>query len=874
MYSTLLAALAQGSDDSAVITVNRRLARTISSAYDDGCRRNGAAVWEQAAVFPLEQWLRRCLWYYGDDVALLSAAQSACLWRQVIDTDARSRNLDLLQTGTTAALAAQAHSLLCRYLVPDGWIAADEEQRSFVRWRAAYKRRCREEGWIDPAALLNEVGERIAADAAPFLPRRLFFVGFEHLYPALQKLLERLRRCGCEVNTLVPRYRGAVAVSGAVYADEEQELDAMLHWAQQQLRGSTDTTVALVVPELQRLQGEIVRRFSRLQQHTDSANELNISLGRALDGYGMIATALELLSCTAVPDFSTLSYLLRSPWFGSADEAVPRARFEQWLRRHNFTSVPLADVAALVRRSAISIPVFVTAVARLREYIAADDALPISTWRERFSTVLHQLGWPGERPLDSESYQLLQVWHEKLLPELASLELVHPPCRRANACAWLRHLCRQQVFQPRSTGRRLQVIGLLESVGLGFDAAWVMGLNQQVMPGRLEYNPFLPLPLQRAARMPHSSIEHENGRSAAMMERLLTLAAQLRLSYSRCSNGSAVEPSPFIPAAISFDHPLVSADSCAAADWRAAMQCLVDERGIAMTADELSRPVSGGSTLLRDQALCPFRAYARHRLGAVALEVPRRGMDMRVKGNILHQCMELIWQRLEEQRCLLACGDDELQRLLHDVAATVLDRQLLAPSAREVAELELCRLKELLRRWLVQVEMERPRFEVVAREHTCAMQVGPLLISARLDRVDKVDAGLVVIDYKSGAVRLNDLLDDDLTSPQLPLYAVKSDMEGVVAVAFARIAAQECALIGIGGADGIAAGIKTAAEDKGGWAQLCARWQVRLDALASNFAAAEAAVAPVNEDACRYCDLQPLCRYSDNATVGGDNDAA
>jgi ATP-dependent helicase/nuclease subunit B len=75
------------------------------------------------------------------------------------------------------------------------------------------------------------------------------------------------------------------------------------------------------------------------------------------------------------------------------------------------------------------------------------------------------------------------------------------------AIANLRRLCADTLFQPESPDAPIQVLGVLESLGLEFDALWVSGLTDDVWPMRARPNPFLPPALQKKAGIREASPE-------------------------------------------------------------------------------------------------------------------------------------------------------------------------------------------------------------------------------------------------------------------------------------------------------------------------------------------------------------------------------
>ncbi len=54
--------------------------------------------------------------------------------------------------------------------------------------------------------------------------------------------------------------------------------------------------------------------------------------------------------------------------------------------------------------------------------------------------------------------------------------------------------------------------------------------------------------------------------------------------------------------------------------------------------------------MLQLQALCPFKAVAELRLGAVAVPEPVPGLDRFERGQLLHRALELVFAQLKDSR--------------------------------------------------------------------------------------------------------------------------------------------------------------------------------------------------------------------------------
>ena len=97
---------------------------------------------------------------------------------------------------------------------------------------------------------------------------------------------------------------------------------------------------------------------------------------------------------------------------------------------------------------------------------------------------------------------------------------------------------------------------------------------------------------------------------------------------------------------------------------------------------------------------------------------------------------------------------------------------------------------------LLALERTRPPFAVVETERELHGQIGGLDLRLRVDRVDRVGDQLVVIDYKSGAIRKAPWRGARMEAPQLPLYAVLHPGKPA-AIAIAELNAERAGFMGV-----------------------------------------------------------------------------
>jgi ATP-dependent helicase/nuclease subunit B len=168
----------------------------------------------------------------------------------------------------------------------------------------------------------------------------------------------------------------------------------------------------------------------------------------------------------------------------------------------------------------------------------------------------------------------------------------------------------------------------------------------------------------------------------------------------------------------------------------------------------------------------------------------------------------------------------------------------------------------LLEQWLA-YEGERMPGRAIAVEQTAGLTLGGLQFDLRIDRINAIGRhGKVVIDYKTGDTNPQSMLGPRPREPQLAMYALALD--GTQAVLCAQVVENACRIMGWKSpapdlAD--ASPLRTPPVDVAAhWQGLLDVWRVDLTRLADEYRRGFAAVAPRDVDACRECDLQPVCR--------------
>jgi probable DNA repair protein len=761
----------------------------------------------------------------------------------------------------------------------------NDDGRAFAAWMRAFRERCASDGWIDPAALGSALRARWQGGEAP-CPGRIAFIGFDAPTPILRALFAALQVSGwlVEWSAVAPVETRAAVIA---FADRREETRAAAAWVRGAFAAGEPPSIGVIVPDLparrrliEEVFDDVLDPGSLLHADDPAGRAWSIARGEPLARHPVVAAALAALSVGRRRwPLDVAGILLRTPFLmRSADEVPDLTRLDRLLRRRGESHCDLRTLLRVARSPVSGAPPAIAA--RLNSIVEVLDSLPSRQtargWAASFSRILTAAGWPGWRPLDSGEYQAAGAWREAL-DDFAGLDLFGGMWGFDKALSVLSRLVEED-FQPRTAETPVQVLGMEGAADMGFDCLWVMGLDEGSWPPAARPSPFLPMHMQRDLAMPYATPEIALASGRALTRRLAACAPQVVFSHPRNEGETPLRISPLIASLQGGDVPRIAAapDYVREVFASRSVESFDDARAADVAPD---RAVRGGAGLLRDQAACPFRAFARHRLGARPLDRVDIGLDAMERGLLLHAILDAVWKRLGDHASLIGADEPALERMIDSTVEDAVEemrRDRPATVTPRFAEVEKTRLRKLARGWL-ELERSRTPFIVEAREETREITIGGLRLRLRVDRIDRLpDGRRLILDYKTGDTRLSAWFGQRPDDPQLPLYAI-TDADPVAGLAFARVANGGHAFVGVAESDGLLPGLVAGGnlEKVAGlpdWGGLMKEWYRVIESLVAGFGAGEAAVDPKSPQSCRECDLHAFCRIQELRPWSGEID--
>ncbi len=890
-----------------VITPNRRISAWLNRQLDHYNAQNHKVkeVWQSINIIPLSTWLDSLFDEARDIVGsstqwvdtpiadvlsslVLSSTQEKAVWEQVI----KRQGKDWIKPDGAAKQAQQAWSVLNRWVETDDLPSWDVNDNThlFQRWLADFKQVCQQHGWISQVESLPVIKDCI--DQGILRAKgTLYFYGFDELEPAAKTVVDAFeQQSNCKPVYLAFGKTDNTSKSQS-FADKDTEIEAALQWLVDSSRANPNASYCVVAPDIADDRAKIERVCKRLVQPESYSHpglntwrdQINVSAGSPLGSFGIVADALLLLSMLVKPmprdEWGTL---LRSPYWevGAqrfsqcsvfADKLVEakseklsinvvKERYKNLLARGGSSS----NSSNKVPEGEVTDPLMTTL--QIAENTNVVGNKRFSEWASIIPGLLQSLGWPGRRSLSSQDFQLKEKFFEQLRM-LALFDEVVGGVAFFDVIRHLKQALGEAMFQIKTEQASMQVLGVLEASGLHFDGIWVMSSDDQHWPANPAPNPFICQHLQRTKSMPNASAEKELAYASFILSAFTKTSSSTVFSWHHLEGDNEFNISPLLTM-----HP-VDPESINGGVAHALNTSLlaIDNPIIEMidnTAEALPEGVNvkGGASIIKAQALCPFRAFAVYRLGAKSVEEVEEGLSPAERGELLHLCLENFWvdcKSSEKLHVLIDQPEVMYTQISNSVSSAVERFCEQTPGLNETfLALEKKRLEKLVLYWLMNVEAKRTPFEISSLEQSETLSVSHLDVTVKADRIDLVEGQhTVIVDYKTGQKSRAAWKGDRPDDPQLPLYAIKhrEDVHGVV---FAVVKQGDSGLKGeMDEAVSLIEGRTTTSIGKiEDWPTHVDNWGVVLTTLADEFSAGVANVDPKNKSSCDYCELTTFCR--------------
>jgi len=281
--------------------------------------------------------------------------------------------------------------------------------------------------------------------------------------------------------------------------------------------------------------------------------QYNVSAGQSLINQPIVDAAIKLLLFShQYFDWQDLIFLKNSPfidWGENKDFVRAFLHKQSLLGRKKYS---YSGLLKAITKSPLSnqLMVLKERIEKLQSHKLAKGLL--SDWTNLWQEKLIFLGWVTNANEYEEKVKQAFIQALQATNELNSI-YTHVSFEQARDC--LLQSCKQQTFQLPSDRSDIQIMGVLEAVGLEFDELILVGFNSTNWPQKHQSNPFIPISFQKDYAMPGCSVDREYQYTEQLSNQLLKSANKIWITQSRTDTNkdiSGIQASTFFA-----DYPLV-----------------------------------------------------------------------------------------------------------------------------------------------------------------------------------------------------------------------------------------------------------------------------------------------------------------------------
>ncbi len=822
----------------------------------------GRESWQRPLIFGVEAWLVS-IWHearyaLGDVPSLLSPAQERALWHETIEQE----HPQLFDVSATVGLARSAANVLAEWQIPaeeEAWNDHVDAQQ-FQHWHRSFRRKCRDNRWCTRADLARMVAGWFSA--GELRPHTTAFVGFEHTSPALERVFASMGALGVRLPFDHPK--PAKKATAKSFDSVTAELDFAARRLRHLFEEDTKRSLALFVPELTE-QSALVERTLDAVFFPSSAGKLTgtstvareslyrVMAAERLIDQPLVSSALLLLNL-ALPriDHADAGAILRSPFIhGAREEQNERALADNDLRKRRELDVSFRDI----ERASRACPILTACWQKLAKlFPKTAQPRPLAEWSELISELLMALGWPGDRELTPKEERTIESW-TKQLSELSSLGLVSQPVAFESAIGQLRRLLSIRLDRGEWLSP-IQVLDARQADGVEFDYAIAVGLSEETWPPPMRVSPLVPLKLQRNHKVPGSTQQDVRDERTRQTQVLFESASEVTVTF--CERLSSLATA-FV-AKKGRELPVWDGQLPIESFVPEPLEQQPDSQAPPFVASGVFRAVRPSSKLNPNAPSKPSQSSAcTHE----EQTTPRLASMLLDRGSFVHKALEIVWRQLKSLQNLLRLPPAELKDLVRQSISEAVKTSDNGPLHILSVETERERLQEVILEWL---DVERARqqdFTVETIEHEQKFEVPGLSLNLRVDRIDRLSNGnLVLIDYKSGKQSRPKLSGVRPPEPQLLVYAASVD-SAVDGVFFGQLKPRDIKAVGY----------SRTKQFKGQTAEVKKDWDTYIETSCSNveklaleFVSGTADVHPTGGP-CEFCGMKPFCRVNEKGAA-------
>ena len=317
----------------------------------------------------------------------------------------------------------------------------------------------------------------------------------------------------------------------------------------------------------------------------------------------------------------------------------------------------------------------------------------------------------------------------------------------------------------------LQIMGILETRTLDFKNLIILSVNDGIMPKISSSGSFIPYNLRKVFGLP--TIEEQNAMYAYYFYRLIQRAENVTFVYDSGANGMFTGEKSRYLYQLQLESPFEIAETNFIFNVeQIPVQPIQIEKSPGVMSklnDHLNgvRPLSPSA--IDKYLTCSLQFYFRYSAGLDEPEEISEEVDAKIFGLLFHDAMERIYQPFIGKMV----NNEDIETILNDqqYLHEIINASFLKVYFKGIKSSEQVSLKgrnwlifEIVKKYisqLLEVDRKRTPFEITGLEKKVNSMIGindlkqNVFIGGTIDRIERIDNSIYILDYKTGKTDLN-----------------------------------------------------------------------------------------------------------------------
>lgn len=814
-FEQLSQRLGEATTKRCVVCANKRQVRFIRDGlFTTPAPRDGLIEIIDLNAWVSQQYLHHQTHFIdGFESILLDAFAGKNLWAHIIESDDTVPplvNIKQLQEQCQQASDIRRQHQISREAIQE---LETDDSALFIQLEAQYFDALKQLGAVDNTGACQRLLLH-AQNSGHRSDEQLYLYGFAELSPLHNAILQGYSR---DELAIINEPQINQTIESSLSTTQSNEFETAAQWARQIIAQDDSGSIAVVIPELHRYKSQVEQIFIKALEPQAFLHDESQTIPRLFDISASSTLAEQSIAQDIIPLIElTEPYIARK-------SALQLFNSEYWGTGFNACGAAVINAIENHYKDYLSCAGLFDIYASSEYDHQEQEAQAISAlmatrsmgqhnkktrfcseWVQWLMELLEKSSWPGPRTLHSAEYQQVQTLLSSLDAFTANGNLLYGKINLRHFKRLLEQHLLSTMSHVEVAAPRVHILGLMEASGLSFDHCFVCNLNENVLPEPAAPIALLPTVLQRQYNTPKSSPERELLYAKKLLKGLINTSSHVVLSYSSEDDAGELLPSPLITEYLEsapvkttvLQRDRIKQYLMKQTSWNDFISVPCGKAPEIPLGDH----IPGGSYHLNLFTINPIYAFFRYRLG---IETPQRvslGVTAADRGSILHLSLANLYRQFQEQTDIVDFmnREDAHACIDHYVSAAMKNNPSQASAYKLIFEYEKKCLKERIWQILTLDKKRMASFGIYATEKSEELHLQGRTIKLRVDRIDALSDGYLIIDYKNSAPSLTNLVKQHINDFQLPLYTLSFPPEQVQAVSYLEASEQAAKFSGLG----------------------------------------------------------------------------